>query len=59
MGIFTPKSKKDLAIDYATAAVTKEGVKGAAKLVGGAVVGFFTLTAASAAISAARHQEQS
>jgi len=59
MGFFTPKSRKDIAIDFAAAAVAKSGVKSAAKVVGGAVVGLFTLTAASAAISAARNQEQS
>lgn len=59
MGIFTPKSRKDIAIGYATAAIASAGVKSAAKLVGGAVVGLATLTAASAAISAARHTEQS
>ena len=59
MGIFTPKSKKDIAIGYATSALASEPVKRGLKVVGGAVVGLFTLTAASAAISAARDQGQS
>ena len=59
MGIFTPKSKKEIALGYATTAIASAGVKSAAKLVGGAAVGLATLTAASAAISAAREQEQS
>ena len=59
MGIFTPKSKKEIALGYATAAIASAGVKSAAKVVGGAAVGLATLTAASAAISAAREQEQS
>ena len=59
MGIFTPKSKKDIALGYATAALTSGAIKQGAKVVGGAVVGLFTLTAASAAISAARDQQGS
>jgi hypothetical protein len=59
MGIFTPKSKKEIALGYATTAIASAGAKSAAKLVGGAVVGLATLTAASVAISAAREQEQS
>ena len=58
MGIFTPKSKKDIAIGYATTAIASAGVKSAAKLVGGAAVGLATLTAASAAISAARQEDE-
>lgn len=59
MGLFTPKSKKDIAIDFATTAVANEGVKRVAKVVGGAVAGLVTVTAASAALSAARNQDQS
>ncbi len=59
MGLFTPKSKKDMAIEAATAAVTSGGAIRAVKVVGGAVAGLVTVTAASAAISAAREQKPS
>lgn len=59
MGLFTPKSKKEMAMDAAAAAVASEGLRRAVKVVGGAVAGLVTVTAASAAISASRGQESS
>lgn len=59
MGLFTPKSKKDVAMDLATATLAKAGVKKALTVAASTVAGFVTLTAASAAISSARHQDQS
>lgn len=59
MGLFTQKSKKDKAIHYATAAVSRAATKRALTWVGSAIAGLAAVTAASAAISAARHQAQS
>jgi hypothetical protein len=59
MGIFTPKSRRETAFGYATAAIANARVKNSAKAVGGAAVGLATVIAASAAISAVRQQEQS
>jgi hypothetical protein len=59
MGLFTPKSKKDMAIQYAATLVGGAVAKRAAKVVGATVAGLMTVTAASAAISAVRDQGQS
>lgn len=56
MGLFRSKSKKELAAGYAVAALTSAGAKRVSKVAGGALAGLLSVTVASAAISAARHQ---
>lgn len=56
MGLIRSKSKKEIAAGYALAALTSAGVKRVSKVAGGAFAGLLSLTVASAAISAVRHQ---
>lgn len=58
MGLFKSKSKKELAAGYAAAALTSVAAKRVSKMAGGALAGLLSVTVASAAISAARHQGQ-
>jgi len=58
MGFFTRKSKWDGLLESAGSAVTGAAVRRVGKLGAGIVAGVVSLTAASAAISSARQQEQ-
>jgi hypothetical protein len=58
MGFFTRRSKFDDLVESAGSAVTGAAVRRIGKLGAGVVAGVVGLTAASAAISSARQQEQ-
>ena len=58
MGFFTRKSKFDLMVDAASSAARGGALRNVGKLGAGVVAGVASLTAVSAAISSARHQEQ-
>ena len=58
MGFFTRTSKWDILKASAGAAVTGEALRRVGKLGAGFLAGLVSVTAASAAISSARHQEQ-
>ena len=58
MGMFTRKSKWDLLLESVLSAVSSDTVRLASKVTLGVIGGAVAATAASAAISAARHQEE-
>jgi hypothetical protein len=57
MGLFTRKSKWDLLLETAASAASSDSVRLASKVTLGVVGGAIAATAASAAISALRHQD--
>jgi uncharacterized protein (DUF697 family) len=59
MGLFTRKSKWDHLMEAAAAALASAGFRKASKVTLGVVGGAVAATAASAAVSAARHQDES
>jgi hypothetical protein len=59
MGLFTRKSKWDLLLESVASAAGKDTVRLASKVTLGVLGGVAAATAASAAISAARHQDGS
>ena len=59
MGLFTRKSKWDLLLESVESATSNETVRLASKVTLGVVGGAVAATAASAAISALRHQDGS
>ena len=58
MGLFTRRSRWDVMLAAAAAAAADRRVRRAAKVGLGVVAGAFSATAASAAVSSARHQDQ-
>jgi hypothetical protein len=58
MGLFTRKSKWDLLLESVVSAASSDIVRRASKVTLGVVGGAVAATAASAAISAARHPDQ-
>jgi uncharacterized protein (DUF697 family) len=58
MRLFTRKSKWDRLRDAATATLTHAGVRRLAKVTLGVMGGAAAATAASAAVSSARHQDE-
>lgn len=58
MGLFSRKSKWDIFVDSTEAALKGGAVRTIGKLGTGLVAGLASVTAVSAAISSARHQEQ-
>ncbi len=58
MGLFTRKSKWDLLLESVVSAVSNDSVRLVSKVTLGVVGGAVAATAASAAISAARHQDE-
>ena len=58
MGLFTRKSKWDRLMEAAAAALASAGLRKVSKVTLGVVGGAVAVTAASAAVSAARHQDQ-
>ena len=58
MGMFTRKSKWDLLLESVLSATSSDTVRLASKVTLGVIGGVVAATAASAAISAARHQEE-
>lgn len=58
MRLFTRKSKWDLMLALAAGAAADRRVRRAAKVGLGIVAGAFSATAASAAVSSARHQDK-
>ena len=58
MGLFTRKSKWDLLLESVLSATSSDTVRLASKVTLGVIGGVVAATAASAAISAARHQEE-
>ena len=58
MGMFTRKSKWDLVLESVVSAVSSDTVRLASKVTLGVIGGAVAATAASAAISAARRQEE-
>ena len=58
MGMFTRKSKWDLLLESVLSAASSDTVRLASKVTLGVIGGVVAATAASAAISAARHQEE-
>lgn len=59
MGFFTRKSKWDLLLESVESAVSSDIARLASKVTLGVVGGAVAATAASAAISALRHQDES
>jgi hypothetical protein len=59
MGLFTRKSKWDLLLETVEAASANDTVRLASKVTLGVVSGVVAATAASAAISALRHEDES
>jgi uncharacterized protein (DUF697 family) len=59
MKLFTRKSKWDRLMDAAAATATDAGVRRLTKVTLGVVGGAVAATAASAAVSSARHQDES
>ena len=59
MGLFTRKSKWDLLLESVVSAADSETLRLASKVTLGVVGGAVAATAASAAISARRHQDES
>jgi hypothetical protein len=59
MGLFTRKSKWDLVLEAVESATSNDTVRLASKVTLGVVGGAVAATAASAAISARRHQDES
>jgi hypothetical protein len=59
MGLFTRKSKWDLLLESVESATSNDAVRLASKVTLGVVSGAVAATAASAAISAKRHQDES
>jgi hypothetical protein len=58
MRLFTRKSKWDLVLAAAASVAGDERVKRAVRMSLGVVAGAFSATAASAAVSSARHQDK-
>ena len=58
MGLFTRKSKWDLLLESVTSAISNDTVRLVSKVTLSVVGGAVAATAASAAISAARHQDE-
>jgi hypothetical protein len=58
MRLFTRKSKWDLVLAAAASAAGDQRIRRAAKVGLGLVAGAFSATAASAAVSSARHQDK-
>jgi uncharacterized protein (DUF697 family) len=58
MRLFTRKSKWERLMDSATATLTSTGVRRLAKVALGVVGSVVTATAASAAVSSVRHQDE-
>jgi hypothetical protein len=58
MKLFTRKSKWDVMLTAAASAVGDQRIRRAAKVGLGVVAGAFSATAASAAVSSARHQDK-
>jgi uncharacterized protein (DUF697 family) len=58
MRLFTRKSKWDRLVEAAAATLASAGLRKLSKVTLGVVGGAVAVTAASAAVSAARHQDQ-
>ena len=58
MGLFTRKSKWDRLMEAAAATLASVGLRRVSKVLLGVAGGAVAVTAASAAVSAARHQDE-
>ena len=58
MGLFTRKSKWDRLMEAAAATLANAGLRRLSKVMLGVAGGAVAVTAASAAVSAARHQDE-